>query len=82
MQKKMKRITKAFVTPGMAAISDMMILFSDLIRLKRRKTRNARRSLSFCSSPKSRSSINRMPTATMKKSKTFHPLSQNARPKP
>ena len=46
MQKKMKRITKAFATPGTAPISETTIWFSDLILLNRRKTRNARSSLS------------------------------------
>eukprot|EP00900_Chrysochromulina_parva_P024044 jgi/Chrpa1/6273/Chrysochromulina_OHIO_Genome00002122-RA len=82
MQKKMKRIKKAFETPGTADSSAMMIWFSDLIRLKRRKTRNARSSLSLLMLPRSTPVISRIPTATMMKSKTFHPLRQNAPPKP
>ena len=63
----------------MALISAITTLFSDLIRLKRRKTRKARIIFRLPSGLPSgmMPDMSSMPTATTMKSKLFHPLAQN-----
>ena len=74
-------MTKALLTPGMALSSAMITLLSDLMRLKRRKTRKARSILRL---PRGEPGgmapdMSSSPTATTVKSKTFQPEFQNLR---
>jgi hypothetical protein len=73
-------MTKALVTPGIARPSAMMILLSDLMRLKSRKTRKARsmRNRPSGLSGDVRRARDMQPTITTMKSKTFHPDFQNS----
>jgi len=70
-------IMNALPTPGMALIRATMILLSDLMRLKRRKTRKARSILSIEKGPRGTRTRVRTPTKTTIKSKMFQPLVQN-----